>query len=54
MKLVLADGLRTAQGGAQLHDPSNKDADSVEGTAFQIKSIDSSIVRNKEGDRNKS
>src|SRR5205085_7469592 len=51
MKLVLADELRTTQGGTKLQNaveektqiPSKK-------TAFQIKAIDSSIVRNKEGE----
>src|SRR4051812_7880144 len=51
MKLVLADGLRTAQGGAQLHDAvEQKTQIPSKATAFQIKSIDSSIVRNKEGE----
>src|SRR5438477_1150479 len=51
MKLVLADGLRTAQGGAQLHETvEQKTQIPSKATAFQIKSIDSSIVRNKEGE----
>jgi alpha-2-macroglobulin len=51
MKLVLADGLRTAQGGAQLHDAvEQKTQIPSKATAFQIKTIDSSIVRNKEGE----
>jgi len=51
MKLVLADGLRTSQGGAQLHDAvEQKTQIPSKATAFQIKTIDSSIVRNKEGE----
>src|SRR5437763_4943532 len=51
MKLVLAGELRTAQGGAQLHDSvEQKTQIPSKATAFQIKSIDSSIVRNKEGE----
>jgi len=51
MKLILASGLRTAQGGAELHDPvEQKTLIPSKATAFQIKSIDSSIVRNKEGE----
>jgi uncharacterized protein YfaS (alpha-2-macroglobulin family) len=51
MKLVLADRLRTAQGGAQLHDAvEQKTQIPSKATAFQIKTIDSSIVRNKEGE----
>jgi uncharacterized protein YfaS (alpha-2-macroglobulin family) len=51
MKLVLAEGLRTVQGGAQLHDAiEQKTKIPSKATAFQISSIDSSIVRNKEGE----
>ncbi|HEX4631937.1 MAG TPA: alpha-2-macroglobulin [Chthoniobacterales bacterium] len=51
MKLVLTDGLRTNQGGAQLHDAvEQKTQIPSKATAFQIKAIDSSIVRNKEGE----
>ncbi len=51
MKLVLADGLRTGQGGAQLRDSvEQKTQIPSKATAFQIKSIDSGIVRNKEGE----
>jgi len=51
MKLVLAEGLRTAQGGAPLHEAvEQKTQIPSKATAFQIKSIDSSIVRNKEGE----
>ena len=51
MKLVLADGLRTAQGGAQLQGAvEQKTQIPSKATAFQIKTIDSSIVRNKEGE----
>jgi alpha-2-macroglobulin len=51
MKLILASGLPTGQGGAQLHDPIEyKTQIPSRVTAFQIKAIDSSIVRNKEGE----
>ena len=51
MKLILAEGLRTAQGGSQLHEPvEQKTQIPSKATAFQIKSVDSSIVRNKEGE----
>ena len=51
MKLILASGLRTAQGGAELHDPiEQKTQIPSKATAFQIKAVDSSIVRNKEGE----
>src|SRR5205823_12121897 len=51
MKLILASGLRTGQGGAELHDPvEQKTQIPSKATAFQIKSIDSGIVRNKEGE----
>jgi uncharacterized protein YfaS (alpha-2-macroglobulin family) len=51
MKLILADGLRTAQGGAQLQDAiEQKTQIPSKATAFQIKSIESSIVRSKEGE----
>ncbi|MEY2501244.1 MAG: alpha-2-macroglobulin [Verrucomicrobiota bacterium] len=51
MKLVLAEGLRTAQGGAQLRNAvEQKTQIPSKATAFQIKAIDSSIVRNKEGE----
>ena len=51
MKLILADGLRTAQGGAKLQDNvEQKTQIPSKATAFQIKAIDSSIVRNKEGE----
>jgi uncharacterized repeat protein (TIGR01451 family) len=51
MKLILAAALRTSQGGAQLHDPiEQKTQIPSKATAFQIKAVDSSIVRNKEGE----
>ncbi|MEY2503944.1 MAG: alpha-2-macroglobulin, partial [Verrucomicrobiota bacterium] len=51
MKLVLADGLRTTQGGAKLQNPvEGKTQIPSKATAFQIKTIDTSIVRNKEGE----
>jgi alpha-2-macroglobulin len=51
MKLILAGGLHTAQGGAQLKDSiEQKTQIPSKATAFQIKSIDSSIVKNKEGE----
>jgi uncharacterized protein YfaS (alpha-2-macroglobulin family) len=51
MRLALADGLRTAQGGAKLQDAvEQKIKIPSKATAFQIKEIDSSIVRNKEGE----
>src|SRR6195256_6494426 len=51
MKLILASGLPTGQGGAELHDPIEyKTQIPSKVTAFQIKAVDSSIVRNKEGE----
>jgi hypothetical protein len=51
MKLVLADGMPTAQGGAPLHQAvEQKTQIPSKATAFQVKSIDSSIIRNKEGE----
>ncbi|HEY2138538.1 MAG TPA: MG2 domain-containing protein, partial [Chthoniobacterales bacterium] len=51
MKLILANGLRTAQGGAELQDSvEQKTQIPSKATAFQIKSVDTSIVRNKEGE----
>src|ERR1044072_9668498 len=51
MKLILAGGLHTVQGGAQLRDSiEQKTQIPSKATAFQIKAIDSSIVRNKEGE----
>jgi alpha-2-macroglobulin len=51
MKLILASGLPTGQGGAELHDPIEyKTQIPSRATAFQIKAVDSSIVRNKEGE----
>ncbi|MCA1660465.1 MAG: hypothetical protein LC642_08040, partial [Verrucomicrobiaceae bacterium] len=51
MRLTLRDGLRTAQGGAELHDAvEQKTQIPSKATAFQIGTIDSSIVRNKEGE----
>ncbi|MEY2529263.1 MAG: alpha-2-macroglobulin [Verrucomicrobiota bacterium] len=51
MKLVLADGLRTTQGGAKLQNPvEGKTQIPSKATAFQIKTIDTSIVRSKEGE----
>lgn len=51
MKLVLASGLRTAQGGAELKEPvEQKTQIPSKATAFQIKAIDSGIVKNKEGE----
>ncbi len=51
MRLTLRDGLRTAQGGAELHDAvEQKTQIPSKATAFQIRIIDSSIVRNKEGE----
>ena len=51
MRLTLRDGLRTAQGGAELHDAvEQKTQIPSKAAAFQIKSITSSIVRNKEGE----
>jgi uncharacterized repeat protein (TIGR01451 family) len=51
MKLILRNGLRTAQGGAELKDPvEQKTQIPSKATAFKIKAIDSSIVRNKEGE----
>ncbi len=51
MKLILADGLRTAQGGAHFQDPiEQKTQIPSKATAFQIKSVESSIVRSKEGE----
>ncbi|HYJ06068.1 MAG TPA: hypothetical protein VEX43_13105, partial [Chthoniobacterales bacterium] len=51
MRLTLRDGLRPAQGGAELHDTvEQKTQIPSKATAFQIGTIDSSIVRNKEGE----
>jgi alpha-2-macroglobulin len=51
MRLTLRDGLPTAQGGAELHDAvEQKTLIPSKATAFQIRAIDSSIVRNKEGE----
>jgi len=51
MRLTLRDGLKTGQGGAELHDAvEQKTQIPSKVTAFKIKSIDSSIVRNKEGE----
>src|ERR1044072_3933747 len=51
MKLILAGGLHTVQGGAQLRDSiEQKTQTASKATAFQTKAIDSSIVRNKEGE----
>lgn len=51
MKLILAGGLQTAQGGAKLRDSvEQKTQIPSKTTAFRIKAIDSSIVRNKEGE----
>ena len=51
MRLTLRDGLRTGQGGAALHDAvEQKTQIPSKATAFQVKAIDSSIVRNKEGE----
>lgn len=51
MKLILGGGLRTAQGGAELRDSiEQKTQIPSKATAFKIKSIDSSIVKNKEGE----
>jgi uncharacterized protein YfaS (alpha-2-macroglobulin family) len=51
MRLTLRERLRTAQGDAELHDPvEQKTKIPSRATAFQIKAIDSSIVRNKEGE----
>ncbi|MFL6590795.1 MAG: alpha-2-macroglobulin [Chthoniobacterales bacterium] len=51
MKLILRDGLRTVQGGAELKEPvEQKTQIPSKATAFKIKSVDSSIVRNKEGE----
>ncbi|HKP93468.1 MAG TPA: alpha-2-macroglobulin [Chthoniobacterales bacterium] len=51
MKLIVRPGLRTAQGGAELKDAvEQKTQIPSKATAVQIKSIQSSIVRNKEGE----
>jgi uncharacterized protein YfaS (alpha-2-macroglobulin family) len=51
MRLTLRDGLRTAQGGAELRDSvEQKTQIPSKATAFQIGTIDSSIVHNKEGE----
>jgi hypothetical protein len=51
MKVILRDGLRTAQGGAQLKESVEQKAQiPSKATAFQIKAVDSGIVRNKEGE----
>src|SRR3954470_12224935 len=51
MKMVLADGLRTAQGGPNLKDAVEQKAQiPSKAAAFQTKPIDSGIVRNKEGE----
>jgi uncharacterized protein YfaS (alpha-2-macroglobulin family) len=51
MRLTLRDGLRTAQGGAEMHEAvEQKTKIPSKATAFQIGTIDSSIVRNKEGE----
>jgi uncharacterized protein YfaS (alpha-2-macroglobulin family) len=51
MRLTLRDGLPTSQGGAELHDAvEQKTQIPSKATAFKIKEIDSSIVRNKEGE----
>lgn len=51
MKVILKDGLRAALGGARLREAvEQKTQIPSKATAFQIKSINSSIVRNKEGE----
>ncbi|MBV9618026.1 MAG: hypothetical protein JO201_02340, partial [Verrucomicrobia bacterium] len=51
MKVVVSDGVRTTQGGAQTHDAIEQKIQipSV-GTAFQIKDIEANIARNKNGE----
>ncbi len=51
MRVTIDKGLRTAQGGAKMHDAvEQKTLIPGKDTAFQIKSVDGGIVRNKNGE----
>ena len=51
MRVTIDKGLRTAQGGAEMHDAvEQKTLIPSKETAFKIKSVDGRIVRNKNGE----